>query len=593
MGSFRKWKRDTYCGEIGEKHIGKEVALNGWAFRVRDHGGIQFVDLRDRTGLIQVVFDPAHSKEVHAKAKKIKEEFVLAIKGTVRYRPEGTENPKLPTGKYEVLCSDFVVLSEANHPPFPLEDDVQIDEFLKLKYRYLDIRRGKVFKVLKERHRIAQLVRNYLSSQGFIEVETPFLTRSTPEGARDYLVPSRVNPGKFYALPQSPQLFKQLLMVAGVEKYFQIVKCFRDEDLRADRQPEFTQIDMEMSFIEEEDLFEVVEGMFYYIFKEIRGIGLTCPFRRMTYKEVIEKYGSDKPDLRFGMELHDFTNVFSNTKFKVFREIINNGGKVKGIHLVNPGFSRKDLDELVIDAQKIGMGGLVWIRINEGGKITSPISKFVSEEEVKTLINSIEGKKDDVILLGAGEKFDISAKLGELRLKLGKKLHLVKEDTYEFLWIVEFPLFEWNEEENRYVCVHHPFTSPVEEDVKFLEEEPARARARAYDLVLNGTEIGGGSIRIHQRELQEKIFRTLGISKKEAEEKFGFLLKAFEYGAPPHGGIAFGFDRLVMILLGQNSLRDVIAFPKTQRAICPLTDAPANVKEEQLAELNIRITTTE
>lgn len=589
MASFKGWKRNIYCGEVKEEHVGKEVVLNGWAFRIRDHGGVLFVDLRDRTGIIQVVFDPTHSTEVHARAKGIRDEYVLAVKGVVRYRPEGTENPKLPTGKLEVLCSDFTVLNEAVHPPFPLEDDAQIDELLRLKFRYLDMRRSKVFNVFKERHRIAQIVRNYLSSQGFIEVETPFLTRSTPEGARDYLVPSRVNPGKFYALPQSPQLFKQLLMVAGFEKYFQIVRCFRDEDLRADRQPEFTQIDMEMSFIEEDDLFEVVEGMFYHIFKEVKGIEIPIPFRRMTYKEAMSKYGSDKPDLRFGMELNDFTNLFVNTNFKVFREIIESGGRIKGMCVKNPGFSRKELDELTAEAQEIGMGGLVWARVDGDGKITSPISKFMTEKEIKELIHKAGAERDDVIIMSAGEEMDVSQKLGELRLRLARRLNLIKKDVYEFLWVVEFPLFEWSEEEGRYVSVHHPFTSPVEDDIPYIEEAPARVRARAYDLVLNGTEIGGGSIRIHRRDLQERIFKVLGLSKEEAEEKFGFLMKAFEYGAPPHGGIAFGFDRVVMILLGQNSLRDVIAFPKTQKAVCPLTDAPASVREEQLAELNIRV----
>jgi aspartyl-tRNA synthetase len=587
---FSEWKRNVYCGEISEEHVGKEVILNGWAFRRRDHGGVIFIDLRDRTGIVQLVFNPEKNREVHNLAKEIKDEYVLAVKGKVVYRPEGTVNPKIPTGKYEVIVEDFVILNPSAHPPFPLEDGIKIDETLRLKYRYLDMRRPSVMNTFIFRHRLYQVVRNYLSSQGFIEVETPFLTKSTPEGARDYLVPSRVNPGKFYALPQSPQLFKQILMVAGFERYFQIVRCFRDEDLRADRQPEFTQIDMEMSFIEEEDLFNVVEGMFYTIFKELKGIEIPIPFRRMSYDTAISKYGSDKPDLRFSMEIHHISGIFRNTGLNFIRRELEEGGGVAGIKVQSPNFSRKDLETISEEAQSTGLKGLIWIKFDEGNKITSSV-KF-SQEEVEGLIKEFEPKNGDIIFLSAGKFEELCKGLGELRLRLGKRLGLMDPEKYEFLWVTGFPLLEWSEEEGRFVAMHHPFTSPVEEDIPLLDKNPAKVRARAYDLVLNGVELGGGSIRIHRRDLQEKMFEVLKISKEEAELKFGFLLKAFEYGAPPHGGIAFGLDRLVMLLLGAESLRDVIAFPKTQKAVCPLTDAPSPVSDAQLAELHIRILKT-
>lgn len=586
---FKKWKRTVYCGEVSEKDVGKEVILNGWVLRRRDHGGVTFFDLRDRTGIVQIVFNPERNRDVHTRAKEVKDEYVLAVKGEVAYRPEGTVNPKIPTGKYEVLVNDFVVLNPSLHPPFPLEDEAKIDESLRLKYRYLDMRRPSVFKTFLFRHKLYQVVRNYLSSQGFIEVETPFLTKSTPEGARDYLVPSRVNPGKFYALPQSPQLFKQILMVAGFERYFQIVRCFRDEDLRADRQPEFTQIDMEMSFIDEEDLFEVIEGMFVTIFRELKGMEITRPFRRMSYEEAMKKYGSDKPDLRFGMEIHHLKEIFRDTSLTFLREEIERGGTVAGIRIENPSFSRKDLENLEEEGRGLGLKGLIWIRMDEENRITSPVKSQLKEGEIKELIHTFGARKGDVIILSAGKMEEVCKGLGEMRLRLGKRLDLIDPNRYEFLWVTGFPLLEWSEEEGRFVAVHHPFTSPVEEDIPLLDTDPGRVRARAYDLVLNGTEIGGGSIRIHRRDLQEKMFEVLKLSREEAEARFGFLLRAFEFGAPPHGGIAFGLDRLVMLLLGLESLREVIAFPKTQKAVCPLTDAPSEVSDAQLAELSIRV----
>jgi aspartyl-tRNA synthetase len=483
-----------------------------------------------------------------------------------------------------------VILNPSAHPPFPLEDGIKIDETLRLKYRYLDLRRPSVLNTFIFRHKLYQVVRNYLSSQGFIEVETPFLTKSTPEGARDYLVPSRVNPGKFYALPQSPQLFKQILMVAGFERYFQIVRCFRDEDLRADRQPEFTQIDMEMSFIDEDELFKVIEGMFYTIFKELKGIEIPIPFRRMSYDTAISKYGSDKPDLRFSMEIHHFPDIFKDTGLNFIKNELESGGDVAGIKVQSPGFSRKDLEIISQEAGSGGLKGLAWIRIDEGSKITSSVK--LSQSEIDGLIREFDAKSGDIIFLSAGKFEELCKGLGELRLKLGKRLGLMDPERYEFLWVTNFPLLEWSEEEGRYTAMHHPFTSPVEEDIPLLDKEPQKVKARAYDLVLNGTELGGGSIRIHRRELQEKMFEVLKITKEEAELKFGFLLKAFEYGAPPHGGIAFGLDRLVMLLLGAESLRDVIAFPKTQKAVCPLTDAPSPVSDAQLAELHIRVLKT-
>ncbi len=584
---FSEWKRSVYCGEISEEHVGKEVTLNGWAFRRRDHGGVIFIDLRDRTGIVQLVFNPEKNREVHNLAKEIKDEYVLAVKGKVAYRPEGTINPKIPTGKYEVIVEDFVVLNPSAHPPFPLEDGMRLDETLRLKYRYLDMRRPSVFNTFLLRHRLYQVVRNYLSSQGFIEVETPFLTKSTPEGARDYLVPSRVNPGKFYALPQSPQLFKQILMVAGFEKYFQIVRCFRDEDLRADRQPEFTQIDMEMSFIDEDDLFKVIEGMFFTIFKELKGIEISIPFRRMSYDTAMSKYGTDKPDLRFSMEIHHLREIFKDTGLNFIKKELENAGDVWGIKVESPGFSRKELDTISEESKSMGLKGLFWVRVDEGGKFTS--STKLSQKEAEGLIKEFDAKPGDVIFISAGKYEEVCKGLGELRLRMAKKLGLIKPDIYEFLWVTDFPLLEWSEEEGRFVAMHHPFTSPVEEDIPLLDREPAKVKARAYDLVLNGIELGGGSIRIHRRELQEKIFEVLKITKEEAELKFGFLLKAFEYGAPPHGGIAFGLDRLVMLLSGAESIRDVIAFPKTQKAVCLLTDAPSPVSDSQLAELNIRV----
>ncbi|VAW40581.1 Aspartyl-tRNA synthetase @ Aspartyl-tRNA(Asn) synthetase [hydrothermal vent metagenome] len=585
LGALR---RTHTCNELGPDHLDQEVILMGWVLRRRDHGGVIFIDLRDRWGITQVVFNPERNAAVHAKAHRLRSEWVLAVRGTVCRRPADMENPKLETGAIEVLVNELRILNVSETPPFPLDEDVEVSDNLRLQYRYLDLRRPEKAENLIMRHRAVLAVRNYLSENNFLEIETPMLTRSTPEGARDYLVPSRVNPGKFYALPQSPQLFKQLLMMAGMDRYFQVVRCFRDEDLRADRQPEFTQIDMELSFVGEDDIIGIAEGMIQAVFKAAGNIELQPPFKHMTYDEAVRRFGTDRPDTRFGFELVDLTEILRGCGFKVFNSVIEGDGVVKAINARGCAtFSRKDLDNLADYAATFGARGMAWIKIREDGW-QSPISKFFSDDEIKAIGEALGVEPGDLILFGAGPAAVANQVLAELRLELARRLGLIKEGTYNFLWITDFPLVEYDQKEKRYSAVHHPFTAPNEDQLDLLATDPAKVKSRAYDLVLNGNEIGGGSIRIHRRDVQEKVFSVLGIGPEEAQEKFGFLLRALELGAPPHGGIAFGVDRLMMILTGSDSIRDVIAFPKTQKATCPLTDAPAAVDRKQLTDLSLR-----
>jgi len=585
-------KRTHYCGDVRADHIGSEVTLMGWVHSRRDHGGLIFIDLRDREGIIQVAFNPEVDASVHTKAHGLRSEYVLAVRGKVVRRPEGTINPDLKTGEVEVQAHELIILNESKTPPFEIASRTGLAEDIRLKYRYLDLRRPILQQHLILRHRIVHTTRTYLTQRGFIEVETPFLTKSTPEGARDYLVPSRVNPGRFYALPQSPQLFKQLLMVAGYDRYYQIVKCFRDEDLRADRQPEFTQIDLELSFIHESDIYEIIEGLLITIFKEAKGITLPSHFPRLPYQEALSRFGLDKPDTRFGMELKNLSSVFANSQFKVFAHALATGGIILGINAKGCAeYSRKELDELTEISKVYGAQGLVWIKVTPE-EVQSPVIKYFTEAEIDQLKRTVDATAGDLVLIITDEKAKVAyTALGQLRVHLGVRQGMIDQQQWCPLWVTDFPLLEYNEEEKRYEALHHPFTSPVEEDLVNLKKDPAQVRARAYDLVLNGNEIGGGSIRINRKEVQEAMFEALSIKEAEARAKFGFLLDALEYGAPPHGGIALGLDRLMMLLTGAESIRDVIAFPKTQKATCVMTDAPSPVSELQLRELSLKTTT--
>lgn len=587
--AFQGLKRTHSCNVLNKDLLGQEVVLMGWVQKRRDHGGLIFADLRDRSGLVQIVFSPDINTEAFHLAETIRSEFVIAIKGKVELRPEGTVNENLATGEIEVVVNQLVILNKAKTPPFYISNEVEVDETIRLKYRYLDLRRPEMQQNIILRHKTIKAIRDYLDQHDFLEIETPILTKSTPEGARDYLVPSRVNPGSFYALPQSPQIFKQLLMVSGMEKYFQIARCFRDEDLRADRQPEFTQLDLEMSFIDREDILTLIEGMVKYIFKETLGKEVVTPLPRLTYKEAMDRFGSDKPDLRFGMELKDISEYVKDSEFKVFAEIVKNGGQVKGINAKGYNhFSRKDIDDLTKFVAIYGAKGLAYINITEEG-IKSPIAKFFTEEQLNNILAKLEAEPGDLLLFVADKPKVVAESLGHLRQELAKRLNLIDEDELNFLWVVEFPLLEWDEEEQRFFAMHHPFTSPVEDDIDLMGQGSEEIRAQAYDLVLNGIEIGGGSIRIFQRDLQEKMFKLLGLTIEEANEKFGFLLNAFEYGTPPHGGIALGIDRLVMLMAGKDTIRDVIPFPKTQSATDLMTNAPSSVVNKQLKELHIKL----
>ena len=584
------WKRTHYCGELRKEDIGKEVCIMGWVHRRRDHGGLIFIDLRDRTGIGQLALDPDRDPEAHAKAEAVRNEFVVAAIGKVSPRPEGTVNPKMATGEVEVEISEIRILNPAKTPPFMLDEFTEVAESLRLKYRYLDLRRVGIQKNLIMRHKVAQTVRNYLTEKDFLEIETPMLTKSTPEGARDYLVPSRVNLGNFYALPQSPQLFKQLLMVSGFDRYFQIVRCFRDEDLRADRQPEFTQIDCELSFVDRDDIMSIMEGMIETVFKKTIDADITVPVPRMTYAEALDRYGVDNPDLRFDMELINITELVKGCGFKVFASVAESGGLVKAINAKGCStFSRRELDDLTDFVAIYGAKGMAWVKIQEDGTWQSPIAKFFTEQELADIGAALDAQPGDLLLFGADTPAITNEALGRLRGHLGNKLELADPNDYKFVWITDFPLLEWDAEARRHVAVHHPFTAPMDEDIHLLETEPGKVRAKAYDLVLNGSEIGGGSIRIHNQDVQSQMFKLLGIGEEEAREKFGFLLDALEFGAPPHGGIAFGLDRVMMILTGASSIRDVIAFPKTQKATCLMSEAPGAVDEKQLRELGIRL----
>ncbi|MBI2088274.1 MAG: aspartate--tRNA ligase [Deltaproteobacteria bacterium] len=583
------WKRTCYCGEPRRSSVGQEMVLAGWVQRRRDHGGLIFIDLRDRSGVIQIVFNPEVSADAHEKAKQVRSEDVLGVRGYLAERPPDTVNPELATGEVELSAREVKLLNASQVPPFLIEDDAEVNENTRLKYRYLDLRRPQSLAPLMLRYQMCKAIRDYLDGLGFVEIETPVLTKSTPEGARDYLVPSRIYPGKFYALPQSPQLFKQILMVGGLDRYFQIVRCFRDEDLRADRQPEFTQLDVEMSFVRPEDVFQVIEGMITLLFRDLKGIELATPFARLSWKEAMSKYGTDKPDLRFGLELMDFSSTFQESEVKVFSAAIEKGGMVKGL-CVSGGenLSRRELDELTAFVGNYGAKGLAWIKVPLRGPWQSPIAKFLSEKEQGEIRRLTGAKGGDLLFFVADEARVVHEALSNLRLHLGERLGLIRPGEYSPVWIIDFPLLEYDEKERRRVSVHHPFTAPLDEDLPLLAEEPLRVRSKAYDLVLNGVEIGGGSIRIHQVTLQRQILGLLDIGPEEAQEKFGFFLEALGFGAPPHGGIAFGIDRLAMILSGAGSIRDVIAFPKSQRAVCLLTDAPSAVDPKQLKELGIK-----
>lgn len=590
METMAGMHRSCGCGRVTEKDCGKELTLAGWVNTRRDHGGLIFIDVRDRSGIVQVVMSPQYGEDAFHKAEDVRSEYVLAIRGIVRERSPETVNPKMQTGKIEVVVSEMRVLNKAKTPPFYVEDGIDVDETVRLKHRYIDLRRPEMQRNLIMRHKIVHEMRQFLDAHDFLEVETPILTKSTPEGARDYLVPSRVNPGKFYALPQSPQLFKQLLMVSGLERYFQIARCFRDEDLRADRQPEFTQLDIELSFEDQYFILDLMEHMMQRIFKNVLNVDIQIPFKRITWDDAMNLYGSDKPDLRFDMHFYDISDLLRDTGFKVFRNVLDNGGIVKAITVKgDAAIPRRELDGLVDYVGNYGAKGLAWIGLNKDGSLKCQITKFLGEDKIREIGKFCEAENGDLILIIADKPKVVAQALGELRLEMARRMNLIDENEFCFRWVTDFPMFEYSEEDKRWVAEHHPFTAPRDEDVQYLLTDPSKVYAKAYDMVLNGVEAGGGSLRIYQEELQEKVFKAIGITHEEAQEKFGFLLDAFRYGAPPHAGIALGLDRLVMLMLRLGSIRDVIAFPKTQSAIDQMTQAPSEVVDMQLKELHIRV----